>query len=49
MTKREKILIIWCTIMTWGHIVYNRFLIENNIAIIRNLHVALREFIQSFT
>lgn len=48
MTKREKILVIWMVIMTWGHIVYNRFLIETNTLFLQDLFRAFRNFVMSF-
>lgn len=49
MTKREKILVIWMVIMTWGHIVYNRFLIETNVLLTKDLFTVVRKFVNSFT
>ncbi len=49
MTKREKILVIWMVVMTWGHIVWNRFLIDSNKLFMHDMFVAFRNLANSFT
>ncbi len=49
MTKREKILVIWMVVMTWGHIIWNRFLIDSNKLFMHDMFKALRNLTNSFT
>ena len=49
MTKREKILVIWMVVMTWGHIIWNRFLIDSNKLFMNDMFKALRNLTNSFT
>jgi len=49
MTKREKILVIWIVVMTWGHIIWNRFLIDSNKLFMHDMFRALRNLTNSFT
>jgi hypothetical protein len=49
MTKREKILVIWMVVMTWGHIIWNRFLIDSNKLFMHDMFRALRNLTNSFT
>lgn len=49
MTKREKFYVIFMVIATWGHIVYNRYLIESNSLFLGDLYRAFRNFLVSFS
>ena len=49
MTKREKILVVWMVVMTWGHIIWNRFLIDSNKLFMHDMFRALRNLTNSFT
>jgi len=49
MTKREKLLVIWMVVMTWGHIIWNRFLIDSNKLFMHDMFRALRNLTNSFT
>ena len=48
MTKREKILVVWIVIMTWGHIIYNKYLIECNRLFMHDMFRAFRNLTNSF-